>query len=131
MRRFAETTIKQGLITLNPKKALLVLGAPKVGKSWLIQKVLSTFGVPCFTIDLLANPRVRAAISFIDDSKDIVAYLVDHCPVPLIKLPFDISPDLSVYETVSGSDAEKISRKLMEDNKETYRELAQVDDKAH
>lgn len=53
-----------------------------------------------------------------------------HC-VQIGRLPFDISPDLSVNQIASDSDVEKISRKLMEDNKETYRELAQEDDKPH
>lgn len=85
MRRFAKITIKQRIITLNPKKALLVFGAPKVGKTWLIQEALSSLGVPYLTIDLLTNPMIRSALSVIDDPKDIVNYLVDHCPVPLIK----------------------------------------------
>lgn len=53
-----------------------------------------------------------------------------HC-VQIGRLPFEISQDPNVYQIASDSDVEKISKKLMEENKETYRELAHKDDKPH
>ena len=64
MRRFAETKVKQGLVTLNSMKALLVLGGPKVGKSWLIQEVFSSLAVPYLAIDLLIN-KMMGRLSFL------------------------------------------------------------------
>ena len=46
-------------------------------------------------------------------------------------LPFETSPDPSVDQIASDSDVEKISRELMEVNKEAYSELAKEDDKTH
>ena len=51
--------------------------------------------------------------------------------VQIGRLPFEISQDPNVYQIASDSDVEKISQKLMEENKETYRELAHKDDKPH
>lgn len=83
MRPFMETKIKQRIITLNSGKALLVLGAPKVGKTWIIQEALSSLGRPYLAIDLRTEREVRSQLASLNAPKDIVGYLSSISPVAL------------------------------------------------
>lgn len=84
--RFCEKEIKERVNSLSKdKKALLVLGARQVGKTYLIRKVLSDLGVPSFELNFLAHPEQAASFSGLYDPKEIVDRFALLSPVPLIK----------------------------------------------
>jgi len=79
MKRDIEPVLAGMLADERGREVILVEGARQVGKSYLVERVLSGLSRPCVTIDLEKDRKTARLIDRTTDFEDFRVLMCDHC----------------------------------------------------